>query len=155
MGTTQTSKNKFEKQPQYEYLIGVDPGINTGIAVWDCGKNKFVKIDSQTITYCFESLLFCISEGIKIAVIIEDARQRTWFGNKGREALQGAGSIKRDCKIWEDFLTENNIPFKMEKPKKNMTKINAEAFKKLTGYAERTNQHGRDAAMLVFGRNHL
>lgn len=32
------------------------------------------------------------------------------------------------------------------------TKSTAEQFKKMTGYPETTNEHGRDAAMLVFGK---
>lgn len=87
----------------------------------------------------------------KIFVRIEDARKRTWFGNAGREQLQGAGSIKRDCKIWEDFLTDNNIPFELVAPKNNKTKINASVFKKITRWQVQTNEHSRDAAMLVFG----
>jgi hypothetical protein len=30
--------------------------------------------------------------------------------------------------------------------------MNAEMFEKITGYNERTNEHGRDAALLIFGR---
>ncbi len=64
---------------------------------------------------------------------------------------QGAGSVKRDCKIWEDFLTDLDIPFEMVAPRKGMTKYSAAAFKKLTGYEGKTSEHARDAAMLVFG----
>ena len=83
-------------------------------------------------------------------VRIEDARQRRWLGNKGREALQGAGSIKRDATIWEDFLTDKKIPFEMVAPSRNSTKLSAEVFKRLTGWQGRTSEHSRDAAMLVF-----
>ena len=33
-----------------------------------------------------------------------------------------------------------------------MTKLSAEQFRRITGWTEQTNEHGRDAAMLVFGR---
>jgi len=33
-----------------------------------------------------------------------------------------------------------------------MTKLTADQFKRITGWHGRTNEHGRDAAMLVFGK---
>ena len=92
-----------------------------------------------------------------IRVVAEDARQRRWIPResswsevKGR--AQGAGSIKRDCQIWEDFLVAHGIRYEMQPPRKGMTKWTSEAFARVTGYAHRTSNHGRDAAMLVFGR---
>jgi hypothetical protein len=86
-----------------------------------------------------------------IRIILEDARLRTWFGEKGREALQGAGSIKRDCSIWCEFAELHGIALKSVKPAKGATKWDAETFKRVTGWKERTNEHARDAAMLVYG----
>jgi hypothetical protein len=48
----------------------------------------------------------------RIFVRFEDARLRKWFGKAGKEQLQGAGSIKRDCTIWEDFLTRKEYRLK-------------------------------------------
>lgn len=90
-------------------------------------------------------------EGRNIFVRVEDARQRKWFGNSGREKLQGAGSAKRDAKIWDDFLKDNGIPYEMVAPKNNRTKLSAEQFTKYTGWKGKTNEHGRDAGMLVYG----
>jgi hypothetical protein len=87
----------------------------------------------------------------KIFVRFEDARLRKWFGNAGREKLQGAGSIKRDCVIWNDFLTRKQIPFEAVAPKNNKTKLSSKAFKEITKYEGKTSEHSRDAAMLVFG----
>lgn len=77
-----------------------------------------------------------------------------WYNDAGksRDKLQGAGSIKRDCKIWEDFLRDKGIPFKLIAPKNNTTKLSAPAFKSITGYTGRTCEHSRDAAMMVYGR---
>ena len=36
-------------------------------------------------------------------------------------------------------------------PKRNITKMSQEYFKQLTGWKKQTNEHSRDAAMLVFG----
>ncbi|MBD8008286.1 hypothetical protein [Acinetobacter pecorum] len=82
---------------------------------------------------------------------IEDARKRTWFTG-GKEKAQGVGSVKRDAQIWEDWCIEQEFNYIMVHPKANATKTKADLFKKITGWTGRTNEHARDAAMLVFKR---
>lgn len=133
--------------------IGIDPGTHTGIAVWSHEQRKFVSVETKTICEAMEDILSLGDQyGIdNILVKFEDARLRKWFGTAGREQLQGAGSIKRDCQIWQEFLSSKSIPFAAVAPKANRTKMRAEAFKKYTGWTSRTSEHARDAAMLVFG----
>ena len=132
-------------------IIGIDPGVNTGYAEWDASKGIFRFISTFGILGATD----CIRDGFSgepaTLVIWEDARLRTWFGTKGRESLQGAGSIKRDCSIWAEFFAATGIPNVPVKPQIGGTKWTAPAFAKLTGWTERTNEHGRDAAMLVYG----
>lgn len=131
------------------YLIGIDPGVKTGLAVWDRQKKSFHAIETTNIV----SAMVCVDGFPRndIEVWFEDARLRKWFGNSGREKLQGAGSIKRDCSIWEEFVKLLDIPYKAIPPKNNTTKTKAEYFYKITGWSGRTSEHARDAAMLVFG----
>jgi predicted RNase H-like nuclease (RuvC/YqgF family) len=138
---------------KYDYIIGIDPGVNTGIAIWQ-PKKKWLSVVDCSIAVLAENRIytfaFCSEE--KTLVRFEDARLRTWFGKeKGRDQLQGAGSIKRDCQRWEEFLTHYEIPFEEVAPRNNRTKMSADEFKRLTGWEGKTNEHGRDAAMLVFG----
>ena len=130
------------------YIIGIDPGAHTGIAVWDRGKKELVFIKTMMIHQAMKFILEYSTEDILVR--FEDARLRNWFGTAGREQLQGAGSIKRDCTIWEDFLKENGILYEAIPPRNNCTKLSSIQFKKITGYSEKTNEHGRDAAMLVY-----
>ena len=69
-----------------------------------------------------------------------------------RKRLQGVGSVKRDASIWEGFLSDLGVWFEMVAPKRNVTKISHESFVNITKWKGRTNEHKRDAAMLVFGR---
>ena len=127
-------------------LIGIDPGVKTGVAMWST-KNKTLKLESRLIHQCildFRAMMFYPD-----LVFIEDARKRKHFDEDVSYKAQGAGSVKRDCKIWEDFLTDMKIPFILRHPRN--TKIDAPTFKTMTGYQGVTNQHTRDAAMLVFG----
>ena len=133
-------------------LIGIDPGKNTGISVYSTGRKELLRC--ETVGIC--TAMSIVSDILKkrpIEVYFEDARLRKWFGVKaGREKLQGAGSIKRDCAIWEEFCNINKIPFKAVAPKDTVTKMDAETFKKLTKWEGKTSEHSRDSGMLVFGR---
>ena len=137
--------------------IGIDPGTKTGFAVWDTADERFLAIGTESIHRAMEDVLIWkgISEslGQKIEVTFEDARQRTWYGEGDTYAkLQGAGSVKRDCSIWEDFLKDKGIPYKAVQPIKGATKVSPEWFKQISHWHVRVSQHARDAAMLVIGR---
>ena len=136
-------------------LIGIDTGVHTGFAVAiDRGNGgELEQVESLSITQAMSRVNEHIEEwGIQnISLYIEDARKRTWFTG-GREKSQGVGSVKRDAQIWEDWCKEQGINFKLIHPAANATKKKAEDFKRMTGWTGRTNEHARDAAMLVFKR---
>ena len=85
-------------------------------------------------------------------VIFEDARLRKWYGSKSDAKLQGAGSVKRDSSIWEDFLKDKGIPFQGIHPLQGLTKLTSVYFKRITKWDGKTSEHSRDAAMLVIGK---
>lgn len=132
--------------------IGIDPGTHTGVAVWDSREGKFLSLETLPIHRAMVEVLN-LRIGREIQVVFEDARQRTWYGKGDTNAkLQGAGSVKRDCSIWEDFCKDYGIPFQAKPPVKGATKVSAEYFKMVSHYTGRTSEHSRDAAMLVIGR---
>lgn len=133
-------------------FVGIDPGVTTGFAVWDAAGQQFVSVSSDGIVQAMLRLERMHRAGSLHSVTFEDARLRTWFGSKGREALQGAGSIKRDCQIWADWLGHIGCAYQSVSPKAKGPKVSAERFRGLTGWQGRTNEHSRDAAMLVIGR---
>lgn len=133
-------------------IAGIDPGVKTGLAIWDCGKQRFIEIRTCSIVDALDLLATkSFFVGQLDEIWFEDARLRTWFGDADREKLQGAGSIKRDCAIWQEFCEFHKIPFRAIKPAPGNTKWSAEYFKKLSGWTRRTSQHARDAAALVLG----
>jgi hypothetical protein len=133
--------------------IGIDTGVNTGFAIWDIDNKEFLSIKTYTIHIAMAALLNA-DEMFEIKEVrVEDAR--LWkYGHYGVKSnpdkLQGVGAVKRDAKIWEDFLTDYNIPFKLVRPNKNITKWTAKKFKTHTKCELKTNEHNRDAAMLVY-----
>jgi len=131
------------------FIIGIDPGTTTGIAVWDTYHNKFDMISSGSIVQV-QGTILTVYYSWDIYLRIEDARQRRWFARTGRERLQGAGSVKRDCAIWQEFCEHHGFDYEMTHPVRGGTKLAAKPFKAITGWGGRTNQNARDAAMLVF-----
>ena len=132
-------------------VVGIDTGVNTGFAVWDRERKVLTELTTLKIHQAMERVRE-LSYQDDIVVYFEDARQRKWFGSAGREQLQGAGSVKRDCGIWEDFLKDLNVEYHAIPPKNNLTKMNADLFAKVTGWKGRTSEHARDAAFLVINR---
>ena len=137
--------------------IGIDPGTHTGVAVWDTRLGRFLNLETLPIHQALLDVLqwhvACLQQKEKMEVVFEDARQRTWFGYENTDAKkQGAGSVKRDCSIWEDFCKDFDIPFQAKPPVKGATKVSADYFKMVSHYKGRTSEHARDAAMLVIGR---
>ncbi len=142
-------------------FIGIDTGVNTGIAIWDNRKRSLECVSSKMIHEAMEDVKrwkeSALVNGERLIVRVEDPRQRTWFDTdkmsreEERKKLQGVGSVKRDASIWDDFLKDLGVEYEMVAPKRNKTKTTHAYFKAITGWKQRTNEHGRDAAMLVFG----
>lgn len=134
-----------------ELYIGIDAGVKTGVAIWNRNKQRLTMVDTLTISVAM-LLVMELAKSNEVVVYLEDARLRNWFGSSGREKLQGAGSVKRDCSIWETFCDEQGIELRKVAPKNNYTKLTSEQFRRLTGWEGRSSEHSRDAACLVFGR---
>lgn len=130
-------------------LYGIDTGKKTGIALWDSKARNLTLVKTTTILQAMDIIK---ADPEPKQIYFEDARKRKWFGNSGREKLQGAGSVKRDASIWQEFCEMHGIEYTPVAPMANNTKLNGEDFQNITKFTGRTSEHGRDAAMLVFGR---
>jgi hypothetical protein len=131
----------------YQLVIGIDPGTHTGFAVWDRGMQAFQAIITTELHLALVRVMALRSQ--PILLVIEDARRR----GGSKETMLGAGSVRRDCTIWQEFCDYHNIPVIWKStPRRGAgtTKLSAEVFGNLTGYKLRTSNHARDAAMLVW-----
>lgn len=132
--------------------IGIDPGVKTGIAIKNIETGEYLLVKTMKIHEAIE-LVRSLYLNYVLYVVVEDARKRTWFGKTGAERWKGAGSIMRDCKIWEDLLNSLGIRSDFRKPQKGQTKIPHEYFEKVTGWTGSSSEHSRDAGMLIQGVN--
>ena len=138
-------------------LIGIDTGTHTGFAVYDTKTRKLTEVTCMMIHQAMKRVAEMNKLHNDIKVRVEDPRQRTWFGTERmsreqeRQKLQGVGSVKRDATIWDDYLKDLGVPYEMVPPRYNVTKRTSDIFKRYTGWTKPTNEHGRDAAGLIFG----
>ena len=145
--------------PNYnaDILIGIDCGTNTGIAIYDKRERKLLHAETYKLheaIFFFENCLKANKE-LKIIVLVENPNTYRRFSRNNAEnkaKLQGAGSVKRDYAIWCDYFDSIKVEYYGVSVIGTAKKLDAETFKKYTGYEKRTSNHARDAAMLVFGR---
>lgn len=138
------------------YIIGIDPGVSTGIAMYDKTTKTLAECKTTMIHRAMEMVAEAHQSGVLLHVYVEDARllklpahlQR----HKSAKYAQGVGSVKRDCSIWESFLIDLSIPHTLVDPRKTIKKMDRDAWEAVTRYKRPTSSHSRDAAMLVWGR---
>ncbi len=140
-----TSTRKHGKH--YRVMAGIDPGTKTGLAI---------KCDGLLMVITTTNIIDAVKlvkewhgyHGADMLVRIEDARMRQFFGDSGFEKWQGAGSVKRDCRIWEKELIKMGVDYEFVHPK-NVKATTAAQFNQLTGCIVRTSIHAREAAWLI------
>lgn len=132
-------------------LIGIDPGTTTGMGIWHTD-GEVLDLQSGTLIEMYKHIeRMHTTFSYPIHLRIEDARQRKWYGNATKGKLQGVGSVKRDCSIWEEICEYHKWSYKMVHPIKGSTKWDHDQFCRITGWDGQTNEHKRDALLLVWG----
>lgn len=136
-----------EKVSSVYCMVGIDPGTNTGLAIREGSEWK--SIQTLSIIEAIEIVVrLHIAHAGNVLVKIEDARMRTYFGKTGDEKWKGAGSIIRDCRIWEAEMERQGVRVEWVHPKNVKATTDAQ-FKSLTGWKGRTSIHAREAAWLI------
>lgn len=156
-------------------VLAVDPGTRTGLArvhrntsagpgepayVW--AALECLPLHRALLTV-WETVTEAAQVDERVLVVVEDARQiGAWGASKDRGAslarAQGAGSIKRDCAIWQEALDDLRRECGPDLLRLNFVRPAGGPFRKLsqadlllrTGCPLTGNAHARDAAGLLW-----
>jgi len=135
-------------------IIGVDPGVHTGIAVYDCQSKSFTKVKSLSWWDAYWFIVEYNRDSCLIAIENSSTQKRIWQRGGGKTArVMGAigrsiGQNNADAKRLQSGLERKCFRVVSVKPKH--TKMSAVQVKALTGCKLRTNEHNRDAIMIVW-----
>lgn len=144
-------------------FVGIDAGINCGVAAWNRTLKKYLFIDTFSFWGCVDKLKetidFCHSNNYRITVIIEDVTQKkiTFHRDASSKGMQkisrNVGGVMAYTTLLIEWCNRNGIQLIKSQPSKSsFTKLESAAFKNITKWEKRTNSHERDAAMLVFNK---
>ena len=144
-------------------VAGIDPGERTGVAVYDGRRRELVLCDSMAFweaVLLFENELLPRGDGGHVGlVVVEDARRLPIYDRHRRRRLsreerdrlcRSVGRIDRDTDLWAQWLHERGYTVRLQAPVR-AGKWDGQTLQRVTGYRGATNQHGRDAARLVWG----
>jgi hypothetical protein len=120
--------------------IGIDPGKKTGAAVY-CRETKKI-LSVHTLDFVSVQR-FCLDQISTINKIFIEVPNHHVHGEKSRAFNVGA-------ELLADQLEHFGLNVVRSVPRN--TKKKAEYIKKLTGFMGATNNHNRDAVMMVWGR---
>ena len=142
-------------------IIGIDPGQHCGLAVFEGGQLKLLRTlaPHELLAWLADYADACIGSGSGAPVVVfEDSRLQShvWKAD-GRSKASGALRIARNlgmvdgiCAQIEAWCKDEGVRFIAVSPKGKGSKMDAAAFKHLTGWVKRVNQHERDAALLAW-----
>lgn len=131
------------------YQIAIDPGTHTGLAIAYLGVLEVVR----TCTFWEAAQILAdmrYKNDIPIELIIEDPRGiYVPPGQRNPQRIKGVGSVERDAKLWIEYAQHYGIPYRTVKPGR-YREIDADTFRKWTGWTGRTSEHARAAAMMIW-----
>jgi len=143
------------------FVLGIDPGASTGLAGYapSAGprqRGRLVFVTSAGPLPTCRLIAAWRRAGLVLSAVVEDSRSLPVYARhagKGRgERDRVARSVGRiDCltELYLDLLRSLSVPARCVEPVRE-AKWDAAALRRLTGFEGPTNQHGRDAARLVW-----
>lgn len=143
----------------YKRVIFIDAGEHNGVCQYYTKENicylqefNFWELIDMLKSCLYENqkpTLIVIEDTTQISPVYEryDVKNKSIFGN----IAQKVGANKQTCKLIISFCEIWHLFFDIDKvkPTKN-AKISAEKLSEITGYKGRSNEHNRDAFMLLY-----
>lgn len=146
------------------YVVGIDPGVKTGFAVWDRNETNFKCVETLDFWAVYRGLTVgFVYSPANTVVVVEVAHHAPVFRERKAKGLnqnhaarlaQNVGQVMREAKLLAEGLRRCGYEVIEKNPlgKKKTAADDKTQFEQLTGWTERTSQHARDAARLCFQR---
>ena len=138
------------------FVLGIDPGTTTGLAAITRSFVTFV--DSASPLETVRRLSTWAETGELAGAYVEHSRDLPIYARHGAKnrrerdrVARSVGGVDTLTAIYVELLTSLGVPVATVEPVRS-AKWDAETCARLTEYAGRSNQHGRDALRIVFGR---
>lgn len=131
-------------------VLGIDPGLSTGFAIFEGGKLVNLQTGSPW------DMAGMIAHLKPARVVFEDSRLQSnvWsaVGTKAAacKIARNVGQIDAWCAYIVAVCEDNQVAAHGISPKGKGKKVGAEEFGRITGWAGASNQHARDAAMVAW-----
>ena len=139
-------------------VVGIDPGTHTGLATIDAHTGAVLDVASAGPLETIRQLEALAHEGVLAGAYVEDSRNLPVYarhGGKNRgqrdRVARSVGRVDGLTDLYVGLLTSLGVPVQTVEPVRSK-KWDAETCARVTGYAGRSNVHGRDALRIVFGR---
>lgn len=139
-----------------ELAIGIDPGVETGFAVWSRVSRQFVELSTLSFWSAYDRVTAYQPEEIEIFIENPDSKRsmyrRTEFVEHSRQRERMAtniGSNRREATLLIERLQALDYTVHAIRPL-TARKWDAAQFARYTKHSGRTSQHVRDAARIVF-----
>jgi hypothetical protein len=147
------------------FIIGIDPGIRTGFAVFDSNAGALIRVETLTFWTAHDAIFtqFTADETIirienpnRNIPVWRTGRSQISPGEAGRAvAIQNrvASSVGKN-KAHAQLLIERfeSWGFEVEQVKPSRRKWSPEEFRAATRWALKSSEHSRDAASLIYRR---
>lgn len=144
-------------RPDARFVLGIDPGTTTGLAAFCPSVRRLAFVDSAGPLATLRLITAWHREGRLAAAVIEDSRGLPIYARHGRANKGQRDRIARnvgrvDCltDLYVSLLDSLGVPVTSAEPAR-AKKWDADTLRRVTGWTDRTNEHGRDAARLVLG----
>ncbi len=137
-----------------KYSIGIDPGKQTGFAVYDIINGNLNIVETTDFWEVYTAVQLFVPSDLSRVVVEVPKSKHVWHKAATNEkAMQrqavNVGSVIREAELLAEGLELLGYPVIRVHPR---GKVDAAKFKAYTGWSERTNEHSRDAGMLCYGR---
>lgn len=134
--------------------LGIDPGSPTGLAVWDCDREKLLDVRTVAKAKAYDEALRLAHEHAVDIVLIEQNKDTVYnrSGQTSRAMLRIAKNVGQNIAFAEELARRfraEGFEVELVPPKRDFTKWSRETFEAAYPGVGRTSEHGRDAANIA------